>query len=209
MKINQELLVDFEKSNSRLLAVTKYWDINQINDFMLNLGEKKADIIVGFGENRISSIKEKNLDREFCHFIGNIQTKEIKYITQFCSIIHSVDNVKQIKKFEDICSKQNNWVKIFLQINIDSSKPGGIDKKDIPMFLELIDECENISLIGFSAIGKFNFTIEEKRSEFRLLKELRSKYIPNGIISAGTSRDYKIALEEEIEIIRVGKSLVL
>jgi uncharacterized pyridoxal phosphate-containing UPF0001 family protein len=29
------------------------------------------------------------------------------------------------------------------------------------------------------------------------------------LISAGTSRDYKIALEEEIDIVRVGKNLVL
>jgi uncharacterized pyridoxal phosphate-containing UPF0001 family protein len=51
--------------------------------------------------------------------------------------------------------------------------------------------------------------LEEKEEEFRLLKRLRSKYIPNGLISAGTSRDYKIAIKEEIDIIRVGKSLVV
>jgi uncharacterized pyridoxal phosphate-containing UPF0001 family protein len=67
-------------------------------------------------------LKEKNLDREQTHFIGNIQTKEIKYITKYCDTIHSVDNIKHVKKMEEICEKQNTWVKIFLQINVDSSK---------------------------------------------------------------------------------------
>jgi uncharacterized pyridoxal phosphate-containing UPF0001 family protein len=71
----------------------------------------------------VSSLKEKNLDREQTHFIGNIQTKEIKYIIQYCDTIHSVDNVKQIKKLNDICEKQGTWVKIFIQINLDETKP--------------------------------------------------------------------------------------
>lgn len=209
MKINHKLFADFENSNSKLLAVTKYWDIEEIDEFMTELWEEKSNTIIWFWENRVSSIKEKKIDREVCHFIWNIQTKEIKHILQLCSTIHSVDNLKQIKKIEEICSKQDNWVKIFLQINVDESKISWIDIKDIPMFIELIDECENISLIWFSAIWKAEFTKEEKINEFKLLKELRNKYIPNWIISAWTSRDYEIALVEEIEIIRVWKSLIL
>jgi len=39
------------------------------------------------------------------------------------SIIHSVDDVKQILKIEEICSKADLWVQIFLQINVDETKP--------------------------------------------------------------------------------------
>jgi len=116
--------------------------------------------------------------------------------------------VKQIKKINEICEKQWNWVKIFIQINLDSSKDWGIQIEEIPKFMELIDESENIWLIWFSAIWKWEFTKEEKKDEFKLLKDLRDKYIPNWIISAWTSRDYEIALEEWIEIIRVWKALV-
>jgi uncharacterized pyridoxal phosphate-containing UPF0001 family protein len=74
--------------------------------------------------------------------------------------------------------------------------------------MEEIDKTENISLIWFSAIWKRECSEEEKREEFRLLKKLRAQYLQNWIISAWTSRDYKIAIEEEIEIIRVGKWLI-
>jgi uncharacterized pyridoxal phosphate-containing UPF0001 family protein len=71
----------------------------------------------------------------------------------------------------------------------------------------LIDTCDNISLIWFSAIWKWDFTKEEKIEEFKILKDLRKKYLQFGIISAGTSRDYEIAIEEWIDIVRVGKAL--
>jgi len=208
MKLNKQLLQEFKNSDSKLLAVTKYWNLEETKNLISQFKEEDNEILIWLWENRISSLKEKNLEREATHFIGNIQTKEIKYITQFCATIHSVDNIKHIKKIEEICSKQWNWVKIFLQINIDSTKEWWIKIDEIPKFLEEIDKCENIWLVGFSAIWKAEFNEEEKQEEFKLLKKLRAKYIPNGIISAGTSRDYKIAIKEEIEIIRIWKALV-
>lgn len=207
MQINKDLISKFKNSDSKLLAVTKYWNINEIREFISNFNEDELEILVWFWENRVSSLKEKNLDREQTHFIGNIQTKEIKYIVKYCSTIHSIDNIKQIKKINEICEKQNSWVKVFIQIKIDETKIGWIDVSEIPNFLEIINNSENIWLVWFSAIWKWEFSLDEKIDEFKLLKKLRDKYIPNWIISAWTSRDYEIALEQWIEIIRVGKSL--
>jgi len=207
MKLNTQLISKFKNSDSKLLAVTKYWDLLETKEFISEFTPEDLDILAWFGENRVSSLKEKNLNREQTHFIWNIQTKEIKYITKYCDTIHSVDNIKHVKKLEEICEKQWTWVKVFLQINVDSSKEWWIKSEEIPKFMELIDESDNISLIWFSAIGKWEFTKEEKVEEFKLLKELKNKYIQNWLISAWTSRDWEIALEEEIDIIRVWKSL--
>ena len=207
MKLNKKLIEEFENSESKLLAVTKYWNLEETNELISQFWDE-SEVLIGLGENRVTSLKEKELEREATHFIWNIQTKEIKFITKYCGTIHSVDNIKQIRKIEDICEKQDNWVKVFLQIKIDETKEGGIDIKDIPKFMEEIDKTENISLIWFSAIWKAEFSEEEKRKEFKLLKSLRAQYLQNWIISAWTSRDYKIAIEEEIEIVRVGKGLV-
>jgi len=208
MKLNKKLIEEFENSESKLLAVTKYWNLEETNELISQFWDE-SEVLIWLGENRVNSLKEKELEREATHFIGNIQTKEIKYITRYCATIHSVDNIKQIRKIEDICEKQDNWVKVFLQLKIDETKEWGIDIKDIPKFMEEIDKTENISLIWFSAIWKAEFSEEEKRQEFSILKSLRAKYLQNWIISAWTSRDYKIAIEEEIEIVRVGKALVL
>lgn len=208
MKLNKKLIEEFKNSDSKLLAVTKYWDLDETNELISQFWEEDSEVLIGLWENRITSLKEKELEREATHFIWNIQTKEIKYILQHCGTIHSLDNIKQIRKMESICEKQWNWIKVFLQINIDSTKKWWIIIEEIPKFMEAIDETENISLIWFSAIWKAEFSEEEKREEFKLLKQLRNKYLQNWIISAGTSRDYKIAIEEGIEVIRVWKWLI-
>ncbi len=207
MQLNKELLEEFRNSESKLLAVTKYLEKNDTMEVMDSLEENYPDILEWIWENRVNSIKEKEIDREKLHFIWNIQSKEIKHIISHCSVVHSLDDMKHLKKFEDIATKQWNWIQVFLQINVDESKPGGISVDQIPEFLDVIWEMENVSLIWFSCIWKAECSKEEKEAEFDLLIELRNKYLQNWFVSAGTSRDYKIALEKWVDIIRIGTNL--
>jgi uncharacterized pyridoxal phosphate-containing UPF0001 family protein len=71
----------------------------------------------------------------------------------------------------------------------------------------VIWEMENTSLIWFSAIWKSECSKEEKEAEFDLLINLKNKYLQNWFVSAWTSRDYAIALEKWVDIIRVGMKL--
>lgn len=207
MKLNKKLLENFRNTGSKILAVTKYLDKDTTIKIVNELENDFPDILEWIWENRVETLKEKELDREKVHFIWNIQSKEIKDIIKYASIIHSVDSMKHLKKFEDICAKQWNWVQIFLQINIDPSKPGWILPKQIPEFLDIIWEMENVSLIWFSAIWNAEFTDKEKEAEFDLIISLRDKYLQNWFVSAWTSRDYKIALEKWVDIIRVWTKL--
>ena len=207
MKINKKLLEEFRWTESRILAVTKYLEVNDTIDVMEQLEIEFPDVLEWIWENRIEVLKEKNIDREKLHFIWNIQSKQIKDIIKYCSVVHSIDDIKHIKKFEDICSKSWNWIQIFLQINVDETKPGWVEVEEIPKFLDLIGELENVSLIWFSCIWKSECSKEEKETEFDLLINLRNKYLQNWFVSAGTSRDYEIALEKGVDIIRVGTKL--
>lgn len=207
MKINTEVLEKIKNSESRVLVVTKYLDKKDTDEVVLFMEQNYFDIIEWFWENRLDWLKSKEMDREKTHFIWNIQTKQIKEIVKDCLVIHSVDDVKQILRMEEICSKADLWVQIFLQINVDSKKEWWINPDKIPEFLKVIWDLENVSLIWFSAIWKSEFTREEKEAEFDLLISLRNKYIQNWFISAGTSLDYEIALEKWIDIVRVGNAL--
>lgn len=207
MQINSSLLNEFDNKESKILAVTKYLNKDDTDYFSNILFKDHSDVVLWLWENRVNSLKEKNLDRESTHFIWNIQTKEIKHIIKHCMYIHSVDDIKHLYKMEEICSKSWTWVQIFLQINIDDSKSSWIKIDEIPKYLDIIWELENVSLIWFSWIGKNNFSLEEKNNEFKLLKDLRSKYLQNWLISAGTSVDYQIAIKNEIDIVRVGSKL--
>lgn len=207
MKINKDILEEFKWKESKILVVTKYLEKDETYEVITDLEENHMDILEWFWENRLEALKDKECERDRTHFIWNIQSKQIKEIIKFAWILHSVDDIKHLRKLEDICSKQWNWIQVFLQIKLDETKPGWVKVDEIPKYLDLIWEMENVSLIGFSAIWISEFTKEEKEAEFDLLKELRNKYLQNGFISAGTSRDYKIALEKWIDIIRIGKAL--
>lgn len=207
MKLNKDLLEQFRNSESKLLAVTKYLEKEDTLDVIDDLEQWYIDILEWFWENRVESLKEKNLDREKVHFIWNIQSKQIKDIIKYCSVVHSLDNIKHLRKFEDICSKQWNWIQVFLQINVDKTKPGWINENDITKFLEIIWEMENVSLVWFSSIWKSDCSREEKEAEFDLLINLRNKYLQNWFVSAWTSRDYEIALQKWIDIIRIWTKL--
>lgn len=207
MNFNTEILDEIKASNSKLVFVTKYHDKEVTEEIVSYMIENYPEIIEWFWENRLEALKDKNLDREMTHFIWNIQTKQIKEIIKYAWVIHSIDDIKHLKKLEEICAKSWNWVQVFLQINVDETKPWGINLQQIPEFLELIWDMENVSLIWFSAIWKSDFTIEDKNKEFDLLISLRNKYLPNWFISAGTSLDYKIALEKWIDFVRVWSSL--
>lgn len=206
MYINKDLLKEFEDSNSRILVVTKYFDKEDTLELIEEL-DKFPLLVEWYWENRLEGLEWKEIDRERIHFIWNLQTKQIKKILQYTDTIHSVDNIKQVKKIEDICSKMWIWAKIFIQVNVDETKEWWIEPEQIPDFLEQISEFENVSLIGFSCIWRAEFTEEEKEREFDLMLSLREKYIPNWLISAGTSVDYKIALKKGIDIIRIGRKL--
>jgi len=207
MELNKELLEKFKDSESRLVAVTKYLEKDDTLEVIENLEQDYLDILEWFWENRIEVLKEKNLDREKVHFIWNIQSKQIKDIIKYASVVHSIDDIKHLRKFEDICAKQWNWIQVFIQINVDDTKEGWIKPEKIPDFLDIIWEMENVSLIWFSAIWKADCTREEKEAEFDLLIELRNKYLQNWFVSAGTSKDYEIALEKWVDIIRIGTKL--
>ena len=207
MKLNKELLEQFRKTGSKILAVTKYHDKQTTEKIIENLEKSYPEILEWIWENRIEILKEKEINREKLHFIWNIQSKQIKDIIRYCSVVHSLDDMKHLKKIENIAWKQWNWIQVFLQINVDKTKPWWIDIEKIPEFLDVIWEMENVSLIWFSCIWKSECTKQEKEAEFDLLINLRNKYLQNWFVSAWTSRDYEIALEKWVNIVRVGSKL--
>jgi hypothetical protein len=137
------------------------------------------------------------------HFIGNIQSRNIPDIVKHCSVIHSLCEVRHAEKLNEL-----GKTKVFIQINISrEAQKSGILPEALPTFLESMSPFQNIEILGISAMGAGGFSDATKRAEFIGLKRLRDKYLPEGKISAGTSRDFEIALEEGIEIVRVGQAI--
>jgi len=77
-----------------------------------------------------------------------------------------------------------------------------------------LENLENIQISGFMGMASFTDATEKVRKEFRYLKSLSDKFkklqIGNSkltILSMGMSGDYKIAIEEGSNMVRIGSLL--
>jgi PLP dependent protein len=201
MKIVPEIFGKIESTGAQVVVVTKYFDAEQTKEVLKQL--KKQSSFLALGENRIGDIGAKNIPRKYVHFIGNIQSRNVSSIMKHCCVVHSLCNEKHAKKLNKI-----GKVDVFIQVNISRElQKSGIFPEDLPAFLEAMKAYEKITILGISAMGAGGFSEESKRAEFIGLKRLRDKHLPEGKISAGTSRDFEIALEEGIDIVRVGQAI--
>ncbi len=203
--LNTQLFKEIRTVNKKILLVTKYWDEVTTKELFQAAQSKFWDIIYGIWENRIEQIIEKNIPREHMHFIGNIQSQKIPDIVKHCSHIHSLSSLKHAQKIEN----QDLKISAFIQIQLDQGKNIWIPEWELWNFLQSCNSYENLRIIWISGMWSGECSDEEKKEEFKKLVALRNTYIPNWFISAGTSRDYKIALEQWIDIVRIGTRLVL
>jgi len=205
MNLNIEPFTKIDEADKKLTVVTKYFDCDTTIDILNQVQDMK--IFYSLGENRVDKIKEKNIPREFVSFIGNIQSRRISEIVEFCSIIQTVTSLKHLLKISEEVKKQGfENIDVFIQVNISNDKTSGIETQDFDNFYKEAQKQENVNIVGISAIGSGTFTENEKKQEFEKLIEIKKKY-PKLLISAGTSRDYEIAIEYDIDILRLGSIL--
>ena len=203
----EELL--FNK-NFTCVAVSKTKPVDDIEK-IYNLGHKE------FGENKVQELLEKynKLPKDIkWHMIGHLQTNKIKKVIPIINLIHSVDSLKLLKKINNEAIKINKVISCLLQINIsnENNKYGfSIDQIREIFNNEILKDFKFIRIKGLMGMASFTENKNQIRIEFNNLKkifdELKIKYPELKIISMGMSGDYKIAIEEGSNMIRIGSKI--
>jgi len=195
----------------QLVAVTKMVDINKAIE-VIDCG------VSDIGENRVQEFLNKYeilKEKVNFHLIGHLQSNKVKYIVGKCKLIHSVDSLKLLNEIEKECKKFNKTQDILIQVNISNEESKyGISKEEA-MTLILVNEKNSFTKIkGLMTIAPYTKNVEEIRWVFKELYQLYIDIQPKTFyntsmefISMGMSNDYKIAIEEGANIIRVGSSI--
>ena len=196
--------------NFTCVAVSKTKPVDDIEK-IYNLGHKE------FGENKVQELLEKydKLPKDIkWHMIGHLQTNKIKKVIPIISLIHSVDSLKLLKKINNEAIKINKVISCLLQINIsnENNKYGfTIDQIREIFNNEVLKDFKFIRIKGLMGMASFTENENQIRIEFKNLKkifdELKIKYPELKIISMGMSGDYKIAIEEGSNMIRIGSKI--
>jgi len=208
-----QLTSELKQSNTILVAVSKTKPARAIQE----LYDKGQRI---FGENRVQELQEKSAvlpeDIEW-HFIGTLQRKKVKHVVPIAALIHSVDSISLLEKIEKEASKIDRTIDILLQFYIatESSKQGFDLEESLQELEEVISKLEYTNVCGVMGMASFVNDQEQITSEFKQLKSIFKTLKANHfaekedfkIISMGMSGDYKIAIEEGSNMVRIGSLL--
>lgn len=196
--------------NVTLVAVSKTKPVEDILA-LYNLGQRD------FGENYVQELAEKagKLPADIrWHFIGHLQTNKVKLIVPIVQLIQGVDSLKLLKEIDKQAGMAGKRVDCLLQVHIaEEETKFGLDKKELEEILRDIDIFRNVSILGLMGMASFTSDQDNIRKEFRYLKKLfdESKLQTSNYklqtLSMGMSSDYKIAIEEGSNMVRIGSLL--
>ena len=207
-----EIVEELKAKNVLLVAVSKTKSIEAIKE-LYDLGQRD------FGENYVQELagKQAQLPQDIrWHFIGHLQTNKVRYVASFVELIHGVDSVKLLKEINKQGAKNNRVLQVLLQIHIAKEETKfGLDEKELEeilnTYLSELRELKNVQVKGLMGMASFTENKEQVRKEFRFLKTLFDKYaqlqttnIQLQTLSMGMSGDYKLAVEEGSNLVRIG-----
>jgi PLP dependent protein len=197
-----------EIGNNKTVAVSKGHSVEKIEK-ALNAG------ITMIGENKIQEAEEKyrklkdlfNDMRVEFHLIGHLQKNKVKKAVMMFDMIQSVDSLKIAQEIDKRAKEIGKVQLILIQINIGAEKQKhGVMPEEIFGLLEEISKLENISVKGLMCITPYFEDAEKTRPYFRMMKSIFDK-TGLEILSMGMSHDYKIAVEEGSNMIRIGTKI--
>lgn len=207
-KENYQEIGEFLKQRGvTLVAVSKTKSVQDILE-LYELGHRD------FGENYVQELVEKyeSLPKDIrWHFIGHLQSNKVKHIAPFVHLIHGVDRASVLKEITKQAGRFERRLSCLLQVHIAKEDTKfGFSADELPEVLNNIHSSEKVSIQGL--MGMATFTEEEQilRSEFSGLKSLFDEYFPekeDAILSMGMSGDYKVAVEEGSNLVRIGSLL--
>lgn len=216
----KELITELD-SKAILVAVSKTKPVEDILE-LYDLGHRD------FGENYVQELvdKEAQLPKDIrWHFIGHLQSNKIKYIAPFVHLIHGVDKESLLREINKQALKNNRIIDCLLQVHISTEETKfGFDIHELNQ-LHGLHELRNVNIKGLMGMASFSDDMNLVRNEFKKLKVLFNKYFQQKnevnkpgntlftihhspfTLSMGMSSDYKIAVEEGSNMVRIGSLL--
>lgn len=208
---NAAVLSGRNPEDVRLMCVTKTVEAEYINP-VLDAG---ADLI---GENRVQEFMGKkdalHLEKVEKHIIGHLQTNKVKYIAGEVDMIESVDSIKLAKEINKEFAKVDAVANVLVEVNIGNEESkSGIDISELDELLCQIAVLPNVKVKGLMTIPPICEEDEARKyfarmnEKFLALKEQQLDNIEMSILSMGMSGDYKAAIAEGSNIVRVGSAI--
>ncbi len=195
-----------------LMAVTKTVESRFINH-AIGCG------ITLIGENKVQELllKEPELNLGSCkaHLIGHLQSNKVKKIVGHVDTVQSVDSVSIAKEIGKRSLEAGITTNILLEVNAGSEESKfGFSSDELFEKACEISEISGISINGLMCVAPICEKESEIRAVFsnmhRMFIDIGAKKMDNvnmNILSMGMSGDYKYAILEGANLVRVGSAI--
>lgn len=209
----KKLISEINNKDVTLVAVSKTKPVERLME-VYDTGHRD------FGENKVQELlpKQESLPEDIkWHFIGHLQRNKVKYIVPFVHLIHSVDSLKLLKEINKQGRKINKEIPCLLQMHIAREETKfGLDEEEIrDIFENHLKDLTNVKILGLMGMATFTDNKSLINSEFSFLKTMFDSLkaynslqnVELKYLSMGMSNDYKIALENGSNMLRVGSTI--
>lgn len=197
---------------TRLIAVSKLKPVEDIME-AYNAGQRL------FGENYATELRDKHAqlpgDIEW-HFIGHLQSKQLKYYIGFVSMIHGVDSMEHLEDVEHAEAKVDRVVDVLLQVHVAQEETKfGFLPEELSAASFNPAAYPHVRICGVMGMASHTDDQARVRDDFRRVKSifdtLKAGTFANNPafreVSMGMSHDYPIAVEEGSTLVRIGTSI--
>ena len=184
-----------------LIVVTKTYPASDVQ-ILSELGVKD------FGENR----NEEGLEKSAVvparwHYQGEIQSRKLRDIASWASVVHSLDNTGHIAK---LAGAANQPLDIFLQLSLDGDPSrGGAVEAELSALADAALQSPHLNLMGLMCVPPIAIEPKVAFTEIAAIhRRFMSRYPDAQSLSAGMSGDFEIAVDCGATHIRVGSSIL-
>lgn len=199
----------------KVVFVTKYLDLENFVTF-INIARQLSIASLYIGENKVQEAEKKikrvkkvcpNLRDDFKFImVGHLQKNKINKAIKLFDEIHSVDSARLARDLNTRLAREGKTMPVFLEVNVSGEETKrGVKVEEVNKVIATMKQCNNLTTRGLMTMAPHFDNPEKTRPVFRQLKQLADKY--NLLTSMGMSNDWKEAVEEGSDMIRIGSRI--
>ena len=190
-----------------VVGASKTMSVDVINE-AIKLGLKVV------AENKVQEFNQKH---EFIvgadqHFIGHLQTNKVKYLVGKVKLIHSVDSVHLAESINARAKQIGTIQDVLLEVNVANEQTkSGFNYDEIEKVAYELRSLDNLQVKGLMAMlpntddeQLLSLLCQKMRT---LFDKLKASGFAFEYLSVGMSQDYKIAIQNGSNMIRLGRTI--
>lgn len=174
-----------------------------------------------FGESRVQELvgKVEALPSDIrWHFIGHLQTNKVRQLIGKCSLIESVDSEKLLQLIDSESRKAGVMTRVLMQVHVakEETKFGFYPEELLEFFRKRkFETLTNTHICGVMGMASNTDDMDRVRTDFRNIASVFRAVAEDesfGLrgfdsLSMGMSGDWRIAVEEGANIVRIGSAI--